>query len=190
MSNIEIKVSTSANRKWMLHEHHGWTCLAECYGTRAEYDEACAAEIMNAAEHSDSSPALFNRAEFLECDYYERHHADIAADTTYIVATGRDDIAEFTSQEAAEKALDEAMREHGYDRLTCDRGGHASSTEHTTVSDIRVTVTAPSGIYRFDFDGADAEVTDEMLEDKDVPQSEREDVRQAVECELADIAAE
>ena len=38
-----------ANRKWMLREHHGWRALVKKFSTRAEFDDAIADAIADAA---------------------------------------------------------------------------------------------------------------------------------------------
>ena len=174
----------------MLHVHHGWTRLAQAYGSRADFDAACEAAVAKAAKRGCDSPSLLARDEFLACEYYGAKHGAITPETTHVVALSADEIQQFADEAAASKAYSAARRDYGLERLTCDRGGHAGPSERVDVSDVRVSVAAPSGLYRFDFGDPDAEVTDEMLEDKDVPQAERADVRAAIEAELASILAE
>lgn len=185
----KIEAESNAARDWMLREHHGWTRLASNYGTRAEFDAECEREISKAADSGDDSPSMFDRAEFLDCQYYQPHFASLAPETTHIVAEGRS-ISQFTSEADAQSAFDEARREYGVNQLTCDRGGHDGQTERVDVSDIRVSVTTPSGRYCFDFASAEDEVNAELCDDKCVPESERESVIDAINAELSSLAAE
>ncbi len=164
----EIKIgNVNASFSWMLHEHHGWTELHSAYvSTRAEFNKECDEVALKAAGDSSDQPSLFDRAEFLECDYYQSQFASLATNTTHIVASGRNDIAEFTDEASAQKSLDEAMRDHGYSRLTCDRGGHAGETERVNVSDIDITVYVGNDSLKFNAADLDAEFTAQDVLDK------------------------
>ena len=186
----EIKTSLIADRKWRLNEHHGWTTLASDYGTKESYDAKCADAIEDAANNSDSQPSLMPRDEFLACDYYESQFESLKPETTHVLCLSKRRIEQFTDEAAAEKAYDSAMHDHGYERLTCDRGGHAGTTERTSISDICVTVTAPSGVYQFKFADADASADVDDLADAGVPDSEIEAVADAVDMALAEICDE
>lgn len=191
MNTIEIKATANATRKWRLREHHGWTTLVDVYGTRAEFEAVVEEAIASVAESSSDSPSLFTRADFLDCDYYESQFASLKPETTHIVAKSADNIKQFTDEAEADKALAVAMLEYGYERLTCDRGGHAGETEKTFITDICVTITAPSGVYQFEFATAESELpSNEDLEDKGIPAAEMEAVTQAIEMVLADIDSE
>gem|GEM_PF-7034366 len=180
-----------ASREWMLHEHHDWKCLVIHHGTRAEFESACEDKIEEAVDNSSDSPCLFDRAEFLAADYYQDKFAEIKPDTTHVLTVDdRGGIEQFSNKDAAQKAYDAARRDHGSSRLTCDRGGHQGATERVDVSHVRIIVTAPSGVYGFDFKTAEEEIENEAMDDAGVPESDREDVRWAVNGALADIAAE
>ena len=165
----EIKLETvNANFSWMLHEHHGWTELHGAYvSSRGGFESECDEVVLKAAGDSSDQPSLFDRAEFLDCDYYQSHFSKIAPETTHIVADGQNDIAEFTNLEAAQTAYDNDLREHGQERLTCDRGGHAGQTERVDVSDIDITVRVGSDSLRFNAADLDTEFTAEQIFEKD-----------------------
>ncbi len=165
----EIKYGTvNAKFTWMLREHHGWTALHSAYvSTRAEWDKECASVVTEAANDSSDSPSLFNRAEFLDCEYYECQFVSLKPETTHIVTKSADEIDQFTNEADAQAALDEAMSEHGLDRLYCDRGGHAGPTERVDVSDIDITVNVGSGSLKFSANDLDTEFTAEDVTDKD-----------------------
>lgn len=190
MQHKTIKVSALAERKWRLHEHHGWTTIVSDYGTKESYDTKCADAVEDAANNSDSQPSLMPRDEFLACDYYESQFKSLRPETTHALCLSQRDIEQFADEAVADKAYDAAMHDHGYDRLTCDRGGHAGSTEYTSVSDICVTVTAPSGVYQFKFADADASADVDDIADAGVPQEEAERVMNAIDEILCDIACE
>lgn len=165
----EIKIGkVNAKFKWTLREHNGWTELHSAYvSSRDEFNKECDEVIFKAAGDSSDQPSLFDRADFLDCDYYKSQFASLAANTTHIVATGRNDIAEFTDEASAQKAMDEAMREHGLNRLTCDRGGHAGETERVDVSDIDIKIHVGNDSIKFSAADLNTEFTSQDVLDKD-----------------------
>lgn len=186
MTTTEIKIRSTANREWMLHEHHGWTRLVSEYGTRAEFDAACQKKVLDAANDSSYAPTFFDREDYVDGGYEK----PIKDDTTHLIMDESGDLTEFTSDAAAKAAYSEALAEHGLNRLTCDRGGHSGPSERVNASDIRVYVTTPSGEYKFDYENAESAVEFETLLDAGIPTGEIEAVRTAIEAELATILAE
>jgi len=156
-NKIEIGF-VSAKFNWMLHEHHGWAKLHRDFCcTREEWNKSCDEVIMKAAGDSSDQPSLFERDEFLTCDYYESQFASIKTDTTHILTDGHSrTIEQFTNEADANKAYDEAMRDHGLARLTCDQGGHAGPTERVDVEDVEVTVYVRGEQYKFEADSDEA----------------------------------
>jgi hypothetical protein len=162
----DIKLGTvNANFAWMLREHHGWTELHSAYvSSRAEFNKECDEVIVKAADDSSNQPILFDRAEFMAC---KSPFDSLAANTTHILVTERNDIAEFTDEACAQMALDEAMREHGLKRLTCDRGGHAGETERVDVSDIDIVVYVGNDSMKFHAADLTTEFKSQDVLDKD-----------------------
>ena len=179
-----------ANRKWMLREHHGWRALVKKFSTRAEFDDAIADAISDAAETGDK-PCLMTRREFLECDYYEAKFDGLDPQTTHVLCKSMDDIVEFTDEAAAQTALDEAINEYGVDQLTSDRGGHSGCTERLDVSDINVGVQTPAGRFVFKFDDKESPLpTSDDLSERGIPAEYHAGVIEQIEHQLQLIANE
>ncbi len=166
----EIKLGTvNAKFAWMLREHHGWTTLHSAYvSNRAEFGKECDEVVLKAAGDSSDQPSLFDRADFIECFSGEEDQEKITSlktDTTHILESSGD-FEQFSNAETAQKAYDEAMTDHGYSRLTVDRGGHAGETMRTDVSDIDITVYVGNDSLRFTVADLDTEFSAEDVLDK------------------------
>jgi hypothetical protein len=166
----EIKVTGGACYTWRLREHTHWSDLVTGYcESREEFQRLCDEAALKAGEGSDNSPSLFEVAEFLDCDYYENAWPQVKPDTKYVLTEGREIAEQFTDEVAANKAYHAAILEHGYERLTCDRGGHAGQTDVVDVEGISLSVWVGFERYRIEpkldcYDAAEilAALTEEM----------------------------
>jgi len=190
----QIKLgSVNAKFAWMLREHHGWTTLHSGYvSSSAEFSKECDEVVIEAANDSSDQPSLFERAEFLECDYYESQFANLKPETTHIVAKSTNDIEQFNDATTAQAALDEAMRDHGYSRLTVDRGGHAGETMRTDISDIDIAVYVGNDRLTFRAGDLDAEFTSEdvLEKDEDLTSEEVLAILEIINSALVELSAE
>jgi len=155
--------NSSACFTWRIHQHHGWKTIHSSYcDTRAEFDAECDRLAEDAASNSDNSPSLFNRDEYLECDY---HTVPLKTDAVAVVACSKNDVQQFTNEAEAQAAHAKALREHGYARLLCDIGGHAGPTNIVDVEDITIHLLVNGRIASFTAPDAAHKFTEDEIED-------------------------
>jgi hypothetical protein len=150
------KGSVTARFTWNLHEHHGWTRLHRDFcSSRKKWQESCDKIIAKAAQNSANCPLLFSRAEFIGSECYAARAGELLPATTQLIliCDNRPSIiGQFDHEQAAEIGYAEAVKEHGLDRLTCDRGGHAGETETVEVDEVSATLYVDGQRYKFEAD--------------------------------------